>query len=117
MDVFSPAVGPSLSGTSKSTTAAVKTAQFGDGYSQRAKDGLNSISRQLSLTWENLTFDQASDLDDFFTDHGGDEAFLYQISGDDTQRMWTCASWRNGYEGGVSGSYSATFQEAFDLAT
>lgn len=117
MDTFSPAIQPSLSGTNKQTTAAVNIAQFGDGYSQRARDGINSISRKLNLSWENLAFDQASDLDDFFSSHGGDEAFLYQIAGDTVQRMWTCASWQNGYEGGASGSYSATLQEVFDIVS
>ena len=116
MDVFAPEIAPSQSGTSKSATANVNTAQFGDNYSQRARDGLNSISHALSLNWENLSFAQATGLDAFFEDHGGDEAFLYQIYGDSIQRMWVCASWKNGYEGGVSGSYSATFQEVFDLA-
>ncbi len=116
MDVFTPDVTPSQNSTSKSTSASVNKAQFGDGYSQRARDGLNSISRSVTLGWEYLTYDQASDLDDFFDAHGGDEAFLYQLSGDSVQRMWTCASWKNGYAGGVAGSYSANLTEVFDLA-
>ena len=115
MDTFAPSVDPSQSGSSKSTSANVNTAQFGDGYSQRARNGLNSIVRTLSLSWEYLTFDQAQELDAFFESHGGDQAFLYRVEGDDTQRMWTCNSWKNGYDGGQAGSYAATLVEAFDI--
>lgn len=117
MDVFNPEVVPSQSGSSKATTAAVNTAQFGDGYSQRARDGINSISRSISLSWEYLTTAQASALDDFFVSHGGDDAFLYQIDGDSVQRTWVCSSWKNGYEYGIAGTFSATFQEVFDIVS
>lgn len=115
MDVFNPTIAPSQSGTSKATTAAVNTAQFGDGYSQRARDGINSISRSLSLSWESLTFAQATQLDDFFSEHAGDQSFLYQLPGDAVQRTWVCSSWKNGYEWGLGGSFSATLQEVFDI--
>lgn len=116
MDTFAPEVDPSQSGSSKSTNANVNVSQFGDGYSQRARNGLNSISRSLSLNWEYLTIEQAQALDSFFESQGGDKAFLYQLSGDPIERMWTCNSWKNGYDGGVVGSYSATLVEVFDIA-
>lgn len=116
MDVFNPSVVPT-SGTTRSTNAAVNVAQFGDGYSQRAKDGLNSVSRQVTLQWVKLTFDEAADIESFFESRGGSEAFLYQIPGDSVQRAWiTSGPWRNGYEYGVAGSFSVTLQEVFDLA-
>jgi phage-related protein len=117
MDTFNPSVTPQTSGTNRTSSAAVNTAQFGDGYSQRARDGINSISRSLVLNWDYLTFDEAADLDSFFESHGGDEAFLYWVAGDSAQRMWTCAGWRNGYEYGVGGSYSATLKEVFDIVS
>jgi phage-related protein len=117
MDVFSPAVDPSANGTTRTTNAAVNIAQFGDGYSQRAKDGLNAVSRQVALQWSRLTQEEAADLDSFFESKGGSEAFLYQIPGDSVQRAWiTSGPWRNGYEYGTAGSFSVTLQEVFDLA-
>lgn len=116
MDTFTPPVDPSQSGSSKSTNANVNAAQFGDGYSQRVRNGLNPIVRTLNLSWEFLEVEDAQAMDSFFESQGGDKAFLYQVTGDPIERMWTCNSWKNGYDGGRVGSYSATFVEAFDIA-
>jgi phage-related protein len=51
MDTFPAAYCPT-SGTSAQTTPRVLRAQFGDGYSQSALDGLNAHLRKWSLQFE-----------------------------------------------------------------
>ncbi|MFC0282268.1 phage tail protein [Camelimonas abortus] len=49
----------------------VLTAEFGDGYTQSAGDGMNNIRRVLTLTWDNLTPAQAGAIETFLRNHNG----------------------------------------------
>lgn len=67
----------------------LKKADFGDGYSQVTRDGLNHIRRVVSLRWDVLTEAQADTIENWILGKGGDTPFLYALRGD-AARQWTC---------------------------
>src|ERR1700740_2414599 len=88
-DTFAPAKKPTIQNTSKTLTSRRQVAQFGDGYSQRAADGLNSIVRKWTLTWAALTQAEKDYIEGVYIDKGGGvEAVFYQMPGDGIVRKW-----------------------------
>lgn len=87
LNTFNPSPGPSP-GTSRKYKAKLKRAEFGDGYTQVTRDGLNHLRRTVTLHWEVLTAAQADAIEDFIVDQGGDIPFYYTVRGD-VQRKWT----------------------------
>ncbi|CAJ0610674.1 unnamed protein product [Cylicocyclus nassatus] len=97
--VFSPSVIPSV-GSSVNSSARVLVADFGDGYSQRAADGINNIDTTVSLQWNNLTGTQANSIDNFFMQMGGYESFYYTLPTESIAKKWTCEKWDKSYQTG-----------------
>lgn len=64
---------------SGSSTANVRTAKFGDGYEQRASVGINSISREYSLSFANRSKTEADDIIAFFESKNGVTGFNFTI--------------------------------------
>jgi phage-related protein len=115
MTTFTPSVDPSASGTSKDTVAQVKRAEFGDGYSQRARDGLNSVKRTVTLSWDALTTAEADALESFFETQAGADLFTYTLPQESTAYKWTCSHWRRApIDYGVV-TFSADLIQEFDL--
>jgi phage-related protein len=115
MTTFNPSVAPSV-GLSVSTKANVKRLSFGDGYSQRTPEGLNHISREISLSWPVLTNSEALALESFFVSQGGVNMFYYTLPGEASAKKWTCAEWEKTYLDGPYFSFTAKLKEEFDLA-
>ena len=114
LDTFTPPVEPSVT-SSKSVKAKVLTADFSDGYTVRAVDGLNSISVTMSLRWQILSIDDADTIEAFLEDHEGAEAFYYTIPREDSPRKFTCEEWTRSYDNPLNETLTATFKEVFDL--
>lgn len=113
-DTFVPPVCPDFE-RSKSVTARVLGAQFGDGYTQRAGDGLNAIARTLGLTWQSLSVADAQTIEDFFLTHSGYLAFLY-AGNDSVTRKWIVRQWqRTELREGGKDAIAATLEQVFDL--
>lgn len=51
--------------------------QFGDGYSQRMKDGINSSSLNFNLVFDSRSDDEARSILHFVEQKGGVEPFIY----------------------------------------
>jgi len=73
-------------------------AQFGDGYSQRAKIGINNKPMKMSLKWSNINETEKDTLETFFDAHDGGEAFLYTPPDQDASSKWI-----------VDGEYSVVY--------
>lgn len=99
---------------SKKTGARILEANLGDGYSQRAADGINAIKDEWNLEWVVNNTD-ADTLTNFFAARGGYESFDWQPSGESVSKKWTCKSWSKTPVGLNVWSISATLEEAFDL--
>lgn len=113
--VFTPPVPPSP-GTGNQPEVKLLEAEFGDGYTQSAPDGINHIRRVLNLKWEMLSPAQCDQIVAFLTARGGSEPFLYTPSDELTPVKWTCKKWgderlKNGLR-----SVNAEFRQSFLLA-
>jgi phage-related protein len=113
LDTFTPPVPPSP-GTKTKFTPKLRKVEFGDGYTQVTRDGLNHLRRQVPLTWEALTIAQAQALEDFFVGKGGDTPFLYALS-DDSVRQWRCEDWERERNG--PNTFTATLIQDFSIVS
>jgi phage-related protein len=111
---FPYSFGPTTS-AQKSTEAKTLRAEFGDGYTQRVADGLNSVRDTYSVSWEDISRTDARLIDDFLRARGGFEAFLWTPPGATVSKKWICESWSVTNASTVLDSVSATFVEVFDL--
>lgn len=115
LNTFSPVPAPSP-GTEKKPKVKILKADFGDGYTQYARDGFNWIKEVITLQWDVLLPAQADAIEAFFVNQGGDIPFLYTISDESTVKQWTCDTWsiKRG-DGGIR-SASATLEQNFNTA-
>lgn len=91
LPLFDPPVLPSP-GTSIGSKPKLRVAEFGEGYSQIVRDGLNHIKKDLSLTWDVLTNHQADDIVAFFEERGGDKPFWFKPTNGSLMK-WRCEEW------------------------
>lgn len=98
-------------GTAVSNNVALRTTQFGDGYTQSVPVGLNHVSKRVTLTWGALTLSQAQALDDFFVERGGYKYFYYTLRGESTPRKWRCEKWS--FTDGAPSNSTADLIEVF----
>lgn len=75
---FAPAVAPCFP-LEDQREPKVNKVEFGDGYSQRSRDGINHDLEKVTVKWEGLSAAEFQPIWDFFEDRGGDEAFSYAI--------------------------------------
>lgn len=114
---FAPAITPSVSGIAEEVAPRVLGADFGDGYTQRAGDGLNAIARTVQLTWPAMTFANANAIEAFFEARRGYEAFLWTNPiTPGVERKWTAPKWNKATVGSTDlATITATFKQEFDL--
>lgn len=89
---------------------------FGDGYRQRAGDGINPIGSTFEAKWDNITTAEANTLVAFFRARGGYEAFTFTPPNESGTWAWTCKSWSRPPDNAGYASLSATFRREFDLS-
>jgi len=63
--------------------------QFGDGYIQRAADGINSNRDTWNAAWTNLTNSESALIFGFLRERAGYKPFYYQAPGEDVAKQWT----------------------------
>lgn len=100
LPTFCPPVGPSP-GTTKKYNLKLREAEFGDGYSQITPAGLNHIRLTVSLRWDALLYDQAQEIEHFFTERQGNLAFYYRPFGLPQTLKWTCKEFEFRFDQGV----------------
>ena len=114
IDTFTPPVAPSP-GTSRKPEIKLLEAEFGDGYTQVVRDGLNHIRRTYDLRWDVLTYAQADVIEAFLEAKGGDTPFLYQHAHTSAPLKVTCKDWQRTEAAAGLCSFSATFKQSFNL--
>lgn len=105
---------PSYQGAHKASAARVRRNTFGDGYSQRSADGINTIDEKWSLSWTGTTT-QITELEDFFIAEGGVNSFYWTPKRESTQLLWTCNTWNRVYNSNGVDTITATLQREYDL--
>ena len=89
---FSPSVNPSYPFETRYKPNVLST-EYGDGYIERAGDGLNAVHQHtLSVTWENITYAEAVAIHTFFFARKGYEAFLWTPPGL-SEAKYICMEW------------------------
>ena len=68
-------------------------AEFSNGYTSAAPNGLNHIRQTVSLRWDGLTKAQYLEILFFFEERGGHKPFSYQPRGFAEPHKWTAPEW------------------------
>ena len=92
LPTFAPPVSPSVN-SQKTVQPRVLKAEFGDGYRQRAADGLNSRPAAWDLKWDALTTADADAIEGFLAARGGVEAFWWTPLDAATPLKFVAESW------------------------
>ena len=79
--------------TPESSKPRVKKAQFGDGYSQRAGDGINTDLKQWSLSFSNRAEADIDLICAFLEGKGATTAFTFQPPKNASEVSVICESW------------------------
>ncbi len=98
-------------GPSRTKKMRVLKAQFGDGYAQRAPDGLNNQIQTWSLrfTGNDAKLDP---IRDFLDDKGGATSFLWTNPRGE-QLLWVAGEYSESDLGGGISTLSVTFEQSF----
>lgn len=108
--VFNPPMRPSP-GTGHAPEVKLRTAAFGDGYTQSSPAGINHIRQVVTFRWDYLNLAEAKEIEAFFVARGGYQPFEYQLWGESEPRRWVCESWS--ITEGHPTRVTATFKESF----
>lgn len=111
---FSPTYHPDW-GLERSFKPKVLKAQFGDGYAQRAGDGINSNPVSIKATWTNATTAEKNYLVNFFAARKGYQSFFYTYQDEGAALAYVCEEWT--YTHNDSGGYTvtATLMQVYDI--
>lgn len=92
----------------RSNKPNVNVVEFGDGYQQRQKGGINHNLKTYDVVFTGSE-ERINAIDDFLNEHGGYQAFLWSPYLE-TQRKFTCAEWDTNEQTGFF-TLTATFNE------
>jgi phage-related protein len=90
----------------------VLESKFGDGYSERADDGLNYYDETWSLEWQISDTDRSTLITFFDNNHLG---FLWTPPRHATQLKWKCFDYSYDMGEKTENRVSATFERIYDL--
>ncbi|CAH7340692.1 putative Minor tail protein M [Vibrio chagasii] len=76
------------------TSQSMLMIQYGDGYGQRAEDGLNNTRQTGSLIWIPLSLSERDDIQSFWQENGAVKTWLWTAP-NDIERLWR-------FSGGIS---------------
>lgn len=93
----------------------VLSATFGDGYSQRVLDGLNTTLESWDMEWSVLTLDEKDVIVNFLDARAGYESFNYTMPGDSVSKKWICKKYVAAPKAYNVYSLTATFERVYDL--
>lgn len=115
MATFNPTTSPSIKSAGK-TAARILQAPFGDGYIQRASDGLNMILDSWTFVWGLLSTAEYETIISFLEDKQGVESFDYLVPQESVTRKFICEQWSKGYPVPTGfRNLTAIFKEVADL--
>ena len=101
--------------SSASTEFRVIKAQYGNGYSQRAPDGINNSVGSWDLAWDNITAAEFGVITAAFEQARGADYFTWLAPGDLVTKRWIVAKYTKAAMSGDIYSVSANLQQVFDI--
>jgi len=114
LHTFNPPVDPNP-GYQREHKPKILKVEFGDGYAQRAADGINNDARKFSLTWTHLHDHEKETIENFFEARNGLESFFYQFPDESAPRAYVCETWGVQLVNYNVYTITAEFMEVFDL--
>lgn len=102
-------------GTQMSQDFRRKRIQMGDGYSVRARDGLNAAPQVWSFTWDNIRNADAEALRVFFEQLGGVDLIEWMPHNQDTVLKFTATGFQSQPTSFMRSTCSITLTQEFDL--
>jgi len=108
-----PSIAPSY-GASKASRPNVKSVQFGDGYSQRLRYGLNTDLKSWTLTWQNISETDSDTIETFLEARGGAEHFDWSPIDETETYKWVCQQWSKTVPYLNRATITATFQQVIE---
>ena len=101
-------------GVSKSAKPTIRKAQFGDGYAQTARFGINNISETWTLNFTNRPLAEADQIEAFFVANSGTVPFEWQPPGLVTTQLFRAVDWsRTASKPGLY-DLTVTFERAYE---
>lgn len=91
----------------------VLIAKFGDGYEQRAKDGINTIEKEYNIAFRNRPVDEIADILEFFEEKAGVEPFTLTLPNHTEVRV-VCDRWSEVYTNSIANGCDATLRRVFE---
>jgi phage-related protein len=111
---FTPAFHPDW-GVQRQFKPRVLKAEFGDGYSQRAGDGINSNPVNISATWTNLSVDEKDYILNFFAARAGYQAFYYTYVDEASPKVYVCEEWSSTHNDSTAYTVTAKLVQIYDF--
>ncbi|MBR7996712.1 phage tail protein [Burkholderia cenocepacia] len=105
---------PTVANYSGTATPVVRAAKFGDGYEQRAADGLNNVASAFSVQF-NGSADKISAILAFLRAAGGADAFWWTPPLWDSPGAFYSPSWTEPTKDGDVYTMTAQFQQTFSV--
>lgn len=102
-------------GTDMGQRYKVRRVQFGDSYSQRARDGMNSTPQQWKLNWSKISDADAEMLRLFFERMAGVDVIEWKPYNQTDTLKWTANDWSGQPSGWMVQDCSITLTQEFDL--
>jgi phage-related protein len=115
MATFPNPVNPSIA-TSRTVEARTLEAGFGDAYTQRAGDGINTIRDSWDVEWTCLDSTAYTEINSFLEARQGFESFEWTPPGESVEKKYICKMWNIAHLGNSKYRLNATFNQVFDLA-
>ncbi len=101
-------------GTRKEVEPRTLTAKLGDGYEQRAADGLNHMPEIWTVVFTSVTHAKAAAIISFLEGKAGVAAFTFTPP-EGAEIKVVCRKWPRTIKGPNLSSLTLTFKQVFDL--
>lgn len=102
-------------GTDMTQAYNIRRVDFGDGYSQRSKRGINNAPQQWRLQWNGISDADTEVLRLFFLGLAGVDIIDWQPYNQATELKWTASGWSAKPAGHLIHDCGITLTQEFDL--
>lgn len=106
---------PPKPGYSRAHKPKVLKADFGDGYGQRAADGLNNDPLETDFEWPNITTAEKNYINDYLKARKGYQSFLWTEPDETVAKAWVCEEWSVDHQAFGVYTVKAKFRQVFDV--
>jgi len=110
MTLFTPVFAPSY-GAQATTEYRVITNDFGDGYAQTIRDGLNNKKEMWELSWDILSVAEANSIETQLNSFAG--TTFEWLTPNGATKSFRCSKFTRNYVSFTSTKISASFEESF----